>query len=129
MQLSIYHINVRICNSFFNWTFKLFIKAFTWAFTMKRDDFGCPFVNFYLLSSDAPRILPYGIYISQLVQFARRCTSILDFILQILVCKLRLNFWHRVTDITSFIKRFGNSVDCTLNYCPFIYTSGFCQNY
>ena len=45
----------------------------------KRDDFGFPIVNFPLLSGDVPRLPSYGIYISQLVRFARCCTSVLDF--------------------------------------------------
>ena len=44
----------------------------------KYDDFGFPIVNFPWLSGDVPR-LPYGIYISQLVRFARCCTSVFDF--------------------------------------------------
>ena len=36
-------------------------------------------VNFPLLSGDVPRLPSYGIYISQLVRFARCCTSVLDF--------------------------------------------------
>ena len=45
----------------------------------KRDDFGFPIVNFPWLSGDVPRLPSYGIYISQLVRFARCCTSVLDF--------------------------------------------------
>ena len=45
----------------------------------KRDDFGFPIVNFPWLSVDVPRLPSYGIYISQLVRFARCCTSVLDF--------------------------------------------------
>ena len=45
----------------------------------KRDDFGIPIVNFQWLSGDVPRLQSYGIYISQLVRFARCCTSVLDF--------------------------------------------------
>ena len=45
----------------------------------KRDDFGFPIVNFHWLSGDVPRLPSYGIYISQLVRFARCCTSVLDF--------------------------------------------------
>ena len=45
----------------------------------KRDDFGFPIVNFPWLSGDVPRFPSYGIYISQLVSFARCCTSVLDF--------------------------------------------------
>ena len=45
----------------------------------KRDDFGFPIFNFPWLSGDVPRLPSYGIYISQLVRFARYCTSVLDF--------------------------------------------------
>ena len=45
----------------------------------KRDDFGFPIVNFPWLSSDVPRLPSYGIYILQLVRFARCCISVLDF--------------------------------------------------
>ena len=45
----------------------------------KLDDFGFPIVNSPWLSGDVPRLPSYGIYISQLVRFARCCTSILDF--------------------------------------------------
>ena len=36
-------------------------------------------MNFPWLSSDVPRPPSYGIYITQLVRFARCCTSVLDF--------------------------------------------------
>ena len=45
----------------------------------KRDDFGFPIVNFPWLSGDVPILPSYGIYILQLVRFARCCTSVLDF--------------------------------------------------
>ena len=45
----------------------------------KHDDFGFPIVNFPWLSVDVPRLPLYGIYILQLVRFARCCTSVLDF--------------------------------------------------
>ena len=54
----------------------------------------------------------YDTYISQLVRFAKCCTSILE------IFKSLLNFWHRVTDITSFEKHFESySVD-TVIFCP-----------
>ena len=47
----------------------------------KRDAFGFPIVkNFPLLSGDVPRLQSYGIYISQLVRFARCCTVVERFI-------------------------------------------------
>ena len=45
----------------------------------KRNDFGFPIVNFPWLSGDVPRLPSYGIYISQLVRFARCRTSVFDF--------------------------------------------------
>ena len=45
----------------------------------KRDDFGFPIVNFLWLRGDVPRRPSYGIYILQLVRFARCCTSVFDF--------------------------------------------------
>ena len=45
----------------------------------KRDDFGFPIVNFPWLSGVVPRLPSYGIYISQLLRFARCCTSVFDF--------------------------------------------------
>ena len=44
----------------------------------KHDDFGFPIVNFPWLSG-VPSLPSYGIYISQLVRFARCCTSVFDF--------------------------------------------------
>ena len=45
----------------------------------KRDDFRYPIVNFPWLRGDASRLPSYGIYISQLVRFARCCSSVFDF--------------------------------------------------
>ena len=45
----------------------------------KHDDFGCPIFNFPWLSGDVPRLPSYGVYICQLVRFARCCTSVSDF--------------------------------------------------
>ena len=49
------------------------------SFYDKHNDFEFPIVNFPWLSGDVPRLPSYGIYISQLVRFARCCTSVLDF--------------------------------------------------
>ena len=45
----------------------------------KRDDFGFLIVNCPWMSGDVPRLPSYGVYISQLVRFARCCTSVSDF--------------------------------------------------
>ena len=44
----------------------------------KRDDLGFPILNFPWLGGDVPRLPSYGVYISQLVRFARCCTSVSD---------------------------------------------------
>ena len=45
----------------------------------QHDDFGFLIVNFPCLSGDVSRLPSYGIYIPQLVRFARWCTSALEF--------------------------------------------------
>ena len=45
----------------------------------KRDDFNFDIVNYPYLDGDVPRSTSYGVYISQLIRFARACTSIEDF--------------------------------------------------
>ena len=42
----------------------------------KRDDFGFPIVHFPWSSGNVPRLPSYGIYITQLVRFARCYTSV-----------------------------------------------------
>ena len=41
----------------------------------KRDDFDFDIVNFPLLDGDVPRRPSYGVYISQLIRFARICVD------------------------------------------------------
>ena len=45
----------------------------------KQDDFNFEIVNFPFLDGDAPRFPSYGIYISQLIRFARVCSNVGDF--------------------------------------------------
>ena len=45
----------------------------------KRDDFNFNIVNFPQLDGDVPKATSYGVYISQLIRFARACTSVNDF--------------------------------------------------
>ena len=83
----------------------------------KRDDFGCPIVNFPWLSGDVPRLPSYAIYISQLgFRFARCCTSVFDFHsknLQIASKLLTQGYrYHKLR------KTFGKYLGHTLNFCP-----------
>ena len=45
----------------------------------KRDDFDFDIVNFPFLDGDVPRRPSYGVYISQLIIFARVCSHVDDF--------------------------------------------------
>ena len=45
----------------------------------KRDDFNFPIVNFLFLSSDISSAPAYGVYISQLIRYARVCSNYQDF--------------------------------------------------
>ena len=45
----------------------------------KRDDFDFDIVNFPFLDGDVPRSTSYGVYISQLIRFARVSNHVVDF--------------------------------------------------
>ena len=45
----------------------------------KRDNFDFDIVNFPFLDGDVPRRASYGLYISQLIRFARVCNHVTDF--------------------------------------------------
>jgi hypothetical protein len=45
----------------------------------KRDDFSFDIVNYPHLDGDVPRATSYGVYISQLIRFARSCSNVSDF--------------------------------------------------
>ena len=45
----------------------------------KRDDFDFQIVNFSFLDGDVPRSTSYGVYISQLIRFARASSYVADF--------------------------------------------------
>ena len=44
----------------------------------KRDDFDFDIVNFPFLDGDVPRRPSYGVYVSQLIRFARVCSHVED---------------------------------------------------
>ena len=45
----------------------------------KHDDFDIEIVNFPFLEGDVPRYTSYGVYISQLIRFARASSYVADF--------------------------------------------------
>ena len=54
----------------------------------KRDDFDFPIVNFLCLSSNIPESPAYGVFVSQLIRYARVCLKDFLFRGSILVSKL-----------------------------------------
>ena len=49
------------------------------GFSLKCNDFDFEIVSFPFLDGDVPRSPSYGVYISQLIRFARVCSDIDDF--------------------------------------------------
>ena len=52
---------------------------FKTGFSLKSNDSDFEIVNFPFLDGDVPRSPSYGVYISQLIRFARVCSNIDDF--------------------------------------------------
>ena len=63
-----FHLHVSISNGFFS------SKIYD-----KRDDFDFDIVNFRFFDGDVPRPTSYGVYISQLIRFARVSSHVADF--------------------------------------------------
>ena len=84
----------------------------------KRDDFNFPIVNFPFLSSNIPASPAYGVYVSQLIRYARACSIYQDFLsrARLLTNKL-LNQEYIKSRLLSTIKKFyGKYVDLIQNY-------------
>ena len=75
----------------------------------KRDDFNFEIVNFPFLDGDVPSSTSYGVYISQLIRFARASSYVADTTLAI-NCKLR-NFLNKAIGIINSAKHFQNFID------------------
>ena len=79
----------------------------------KRDDFDFHIVNFPFLDSNIPLSPAYGVYISQLIRYARACTEYTDFIdrSKILTSKL-LNQGYKSDRLKVAINKFcGRYID------------------
>ena len=79
----------------------------------KRDDFDFDIVNFPFLDGDVPRRASYGVYISQLIRFARVCNHVTDFNARN-KC-LTANFSNRAIGIINFENPFLNFIVDTMN--------------
>ena len=79
-------------------------------FHNKRDDFDFDIVNFPFLDGDVPRSTSYGVYISQLIRFARVSSYVDDFNIRNNVLLCQPNFSHKDIDIINFVRRFQNFI-------------------
>ena len=72
----------------------------------KRDDFDI--VNFLFLDGDDPRSTSYGVYISQLIRFARVSSHVDDFN----TCNkvLKAKFSDKDIDVIKFVRRFQSFI-------------------
>ena len=74
----------------------------------KRVDFDFDIVNFLFLDGDVPRRTSYGVYISQLIRFARAPSNLNDF--KTVIKLLLPNFSGRAVVILNFVRRFRNFI-------------------
>ena len=74
----------------------------------KRDDFDFGIVNFPFLDGDVPRSSSNGVYISQLIRFARVSSHVDDFHTRNKV--LKASFSDNGIDIINFVRRFQNFI-------------------
>ena len=75
----------------------------------KRDDFDFNIVNFPFLSSNIPQSPAYGVYVSQLIRYARASSAYSDFLVRsrLLTGKLLGQGYKRFKLITTFKKFYG----------------------
>ena len=73
----------------------------------KRDDFNFPIVNFPFLSSNIPSAPAYGVYVSQLIRYARACSNYQGFIERgkLLTTKF-LSQGYQTTKLVATLKKF-----------------------
>ena len=82
----------------------------------KRDDFNFSIVNFPYLCSNIPLSPAYGVYVSQLIRYARACSAYEQFANRgrLLTSKLMLQGFEMSSLKAAFRKFFGryNDLDC-----------------
>ena len=100
----------------------------------KREDFAFRIVNFPNMDSNIPTNPAYGVYISQLVRYARICTSKVDFIDRLRGLSLRLRQQGFETNLLqkSFNKFFSRHSLIVEKYrsslCKSILLIGLCRD-
>ena len=84
----------------------------------KRDDFNSPIVNFPFLSSNIPSAPAYGVYVSQLIRYARACSNYQDFMERgkVLTTKLSSQGYHKANLVATLKKFYGRHQDLVNPY-------------
>jgi hypothetical protein len=73
----------------------------------KRDDFNFPIVNFPYLSSNIPTSPAYGVFVSQLIRYARACSRYTDFLNRsMLLANKLLTQGYLLPKLISTLKKF-----------------------
>ena len=78
----------------------------------KRDNFDFEIVNFPFVDGDVPRSTSYGVYISQLIRFARISSYVTDFDTRNKL--LTRNFLDQAISIINFAKPFQSFIVDTM---------------
>ena len=78
----------------------------------KRDDFDFEIVNFPFLDGDVPRSTSYGVYISQLIRFAKASSYVADFNKLLTQKLLKQAYWYHQLRKTfsKFNRRYYNLI-------------------
>ena len=84
----------------------------------KRDDFSFNIVNFPFLSSNIPQSPAYGVYVSQLIRYARASSAYSDFLVRsrLLTSKLLGQGYNRFKLITTCKIFYGGHYDLIGKY-------------
>ena len=84
----------------------------------KRDDFDFEIVSFPFIDGDVPRSISYGVYISQLILFARASSHVADFNTRNKLLTQKLlkvsKGANQAIGIINFAKLFLNFIDDTM---------------
>ena len=84
----------------------------------KRDDFNFPIVNFPFPSSNIPSAPAYGVYVSQLIRYARTCSNYQDFMERgkVLTQKLLSQGYQKTKLVATLKKIYGRHHDLVNPY-------------
>ena len=94
------------------------MEKLTTRFYDKQDDLKFPIVNFPFLSSNVPSAPAYGVYVSQLIRYARACSNYQDFMerKKVLTTKLLSQEYQKSKLVAKLKKFYGKHHDLVNPY-------------